>query len=205
MSGITVSGRGEASDAPDTLSVSIGVSVHRGKVSDATATAAERTERVIAALQARGIADGDLTTTKFSIGPQWDHRGEESRITGYRVDNTLDVTIRDVSAAGDVMDAAIAAGGDEVRIDSVSFSFDDDSALAEMARAAAWGDAAAKASQLAELAGVTLGAPTSIDESTGHGPAPVLRAAAIERTTTPIVTGEHTVTVHLTVTFAIET
>jgi uncharacterized protein YggE len=204
MSGIEVSGLGEAAGRPDKLSAVVGVSVVRATVAEAMAVAAQRANAVHETLRGRHIAADDIRTQNYSIGAEYDHRRDTRELVGYRVDNTLSATLRDLDAAGDVLDAIAAAAGDEVRLDGVTFQLEDDAALMVAAREAAWVDAEQRARQLAELAGVTLGAVESITESTGSG-APPLRAAMLDRAAmaTPIEPGQQAVTVHLTVTFAI--
>ena len=65
--------------------------------------------------------------------------------------------IRDIESTGSVIDNAAAAGGDDVVINGIQFSLDDDAELVEAARTAAWEDAMAKATQLAQLSGPTTG------------------------------------------------
>jgi len=206
MQGISVSGRGEVFGTPDTLTVTIGISVGKPTVSEAVDVAARRATDLIAALQGLGVAEDDMQTSNYSIYPEYDYRENETpRITGYRVDNTLNVKIRDLDRAGEVLDAATAAAGDEVRVNGVSFVLEDNDALLVAARAAAWEDAKTKAEQLAELAGVTLGAPLTIAETVGGGPVPYYARAeaAAGDVATPIQPGQETVSVDLTVTFAI--
>lgn len=206
MNGISVSGRGEVFGTPDTLTVSIGISVGKPTVSEAVDVAARRATDLIGALQGLGVAEADIQTSNYSIYPEYDYRENQTpQITGYRVDNTLTVKIRDLDRAGEVLDAATAAAGDEVRVNGVSFVLEDNDALLVAARAAAWEDAKAKAEQLAELAGVTLGAPLTISESVGSVPVPYYARAeaAAGDLATPIQPGQETVSVDLTVTFAI--
>jgi uncharacterized protein len=206
MNGISVSGRGEVVGTPDTLTVSIGISVGRTTVGEAVDVAARRATDLIAALQGLGVAEDDVQTSSYSIYPEYEYRENETpRITGYRVDNTLSVKIRDLDRAGEVLDAAAAAAGDEVRVNGVSFALEDNEALLVAARAAAWEDAKAKAEQLAGLAGVTLGRPVSITESVGNHPVPIFGRAetAAGDEATPIEPGRETVAVDLTVTFDI--
>jgi len=206
MSGISVSGRGEVLGTPDTLTVSIGVSVSKPTVSEAIDTAAERATGLIDAMSDLGVAEDDIQTRNYSIYPEYDYRDNAApRITGYRVDNSLTVKIRDLDAAGEILDAAAAAAGDEVRVNGVSFSLDDNDELIVAARAAAWEDAKAKAEQLADLAGVTLGAPITISESIGNFPVPLFaRTEALAAdVATPIQPGQESVTVDLSVQFAI--
>ena len=200
MNGISVSGRGEVFGTPDTLTVTIGISVGKSTVSEAVDVAAGRATDLIGALKDLGVVDEDIQTSNYSIYPEYDYRENQTpRITGYRVDNTLTVKIRD-------LDAATAAAGDDVRVNGVSFVLEDNDALLVAARAAAWEDAKTKAEQLADLAGVTLGTPLTISESVGSTPVPLYARAEVAPgdVATPIQPGQETVTVDLTVTFAID-
>lgn len=206
MTGISVSGRGEVIGTPDTLSVSLGVSVTRATVSEAIDVAAQRATGLIDAMRDLGVADDDMQTSNYSVYPEYDYSDNNApKITGYRVDNTLSVKIRNLDMAGEILDAAASAAGDDVRVNGVSFSLDDNDALLVAARAAAWEDARTKAEQLAELAGVTLGAPLTISESVANFPQPFFDRAAAGAfdEATPIQAGQETVTVDLSVTFEI--
>jgi len=207
MTGISVSGRGEVFGTPDTLTVSIGVSVSKPTVSEAVDIAAQRATNLIDSLLGLGVAEADVQTSNYSIYPEYEYAENQApRIIAYRVDNTVNAKIRDLDRAGEVLDAATAAAGDEVRVNGVSFALEDNDSLLVDARAAAWGDAKAKAQQLAELAGVTLGAPLTISESVTNYPVPLYARAdafGAEEATTPIQAGQESVSVDLTVTFAI--
>ena len=207
MNGISVSGRGEVFGTPDTLEATIGISIGSPTVSEATDVAARRATELIAALVGLGVNEADIRTRNYSIYPEYSYpENQTPRITGYRVDNALNVKIRDLDRAGQVLDAATAAGGDDVRVSGLSFVLEDNDALLVAARAAAWEDAKAKAEQLAGLAGVTLGTPLTISESVGKAPVPLFARAEVAAAdmTTPIQPGQETVTVDLTVTFAID-
>jgi uncharacterized protein len=206
--GISVSGVGTVSGEPDTLTMSFGVSVLRDSVSDAVAVAADRADAVIAALEANGVAEDDIQTTNYSIYPQYDWRNDTQVLQGYQVTNSVTAKIRDIPSAGETIDAVTSAGGDEVTVSGVMFSIEDNEALIAAAREAAWNDALAKGDQLAALSGVSLGTPTSIEESfTTSGP-PIsyedyATAAGDGDARTPIAPGQQDVEVVLQVEFAI--
>lgn len=205
--GIAVTGVGEVTGTPDTLTMTFGVSVVRTSVAEAVAVAAGKAEAVLAALRDQGVADDDLRTVDFSIFPEYDYRGGRERIIGYRVTNSVVAKVRDLDRAGEVIDAAIGAGGDDVRVSGVAFSIEDDHELVAAARDAAFADARAKAEQLARLAGVTLGPPISITESfTVPGPIPyyVRTEMVAADVATPIEPGTQKVAVTVSVRFSIE-
>lgn len=203
--GISVTGLGEVTGTPDTLTMMFGVSVLRPTVSQAVTVAADKANAVIAALKAQGVAEDDIQTANYSIYPEYNYSQTGQELIGYRIDNTVTAKIRNLDSSGAVIDAVAAAGGDDVRVSGVTFAIEDDAELLQAGRTAAWADARAKAEQLAELAGVTLGEPVAISEVISQPPIifPFARDAAAEGGDTPIEPGQQTVTVTLSVEFAI--
>ena len=209
QTGISVTGTGEVTGTPDTVEIDIGVSVLGKTVEEATSNAAEKAEVLIAALTANGVAEEDITTTNYSIYPEYDYRSGQERLIGYRVNNTVRAKIRDIGESGSVIDAATAAGGDDVRVSSLRFSIEDNTDLVEAAREVAWNDALAKATQLAELSGQTLGAALFISETVSAPPVPIFFDRSLTSTLsgdfeTPIQPGTSAVTIRLSVHFAFE-
>ncbi len=203
--GIAVSAAGEASAAPDIVELDVGVSALSDTVQEATRIAAERAEAVSSALTAGGIAADDMATTEYSIRPEYDYSTNSQRLLGYRVSNTVRAKLRDIATTGPLLDSIASAGGDETRVNGLTFGVADETSLLARAREAAWNDAKAKAEQLAALSGHTLGKATSITE-TIQGPVlpmPRMMAAdmAPERASTPIQPGTSSVTVTLQVEF----
>lgn len=204
--GITVTGVGTVLGRPDTMTVTIGVNVVRPTVSEATAEATASATALFDALEAAGVAEQDIQTQNYSIWPQYRYdEGRAPELTGYQVSNTVLAKIRDVDAAGTVIDAAVAAGGDTSVVQGIGFSVEDDTERLAEARAKAFADARAKAEQLAELAGVELGAVLRMAETLG-GASPSFAAesaAADSASRTPIQPGELTSEVRVDVVFAI--
>ena len=122
---------------------------------------------LIELLRRNGVANKDLRTSQLSINPVYNDRS--SAITGYQVDNTVQATLRDLGKAGTLLDAAVGTVGNAVRIQQISFSIGDDTALRAQARAQAVAQAKAQAGQLAQAAGVSLGAIRSLTELVDGG------------------------------------
>lgn len=204
-SGISVSGIGEITGTPDTVTINLGVSVRRNTVQQATSDAANAAANLIESLTANGIDKDSITTTRYSINPEYDHRHDAQILLGYRVDNTVRARIRDIGDSGSVIDQATTAAGDAVRVDGISFSIEDDAGLVSAAREAAWNDARDKAAQLAELAGRKLGPATSITETVSRPPRPMefARLQAAD-TSTQIQPGSASVSISLHVEFAFQ-
>jgi uncharacterized protein YggE len=204
---ISVSGTGEVTGTPDVLIVDLGVQVLRPTVGEATGDAAQLAQAVIDALLAEGVTEKENQTTNYSIWPEYDYRNDSQTLRGYRVSNTVSAKIRDLGKAGDVIDAATAAGGNDAIVNNIRFDLEADGPLITAAREAAWNDAKAKAEQLAALAEVELGKAVSISETSSPTPPPIAYAAAPAEAgadfATPIQPGEASVSVVVTVQFAI--
>jgi uncharacterized protein YggE len=165
--GIWVTGEGSVTVVPDIALLSLGVEAQTDTVAVAQSQAATAMAAVEAELDRFGIDDKDIKTTQFSIFPvrRWSDEKQQEVLIGYRVVNTVTVKVREVDDAGGIIDAVTAAGGDFIRINSISFTVDDPNAYKDEAREKAMADAEAKASQLAKLGNVNLGSPTYINES----------------------------------------
>jgi uncharacterized protein YggE len=126
--------------------------------------------------------------------------------TGYEVTNMVTVKIRAIDNTGAIIDATVEAGGDLLSIDGVTFSVDQPDQYYAQARQLAMNDAKAKANQLAELAGVTLGKATYISESTTPIVYPEVFNAqvATSSASTPINPGQTDIIVDVQVAYAIQ-
>ncbi|MCH8025156.1 MAG: SIMPL domain-containing protein [Chloroflexi bacterium] len=207
--GITVSGSGSAFGEPDVAVLTLGVEAEAPTVAEARSEAAEAMDATLQALKDGGVEEIDIQTTRFSINPRYDFRGDgPPRLTGFFVENQVTVKIREIDDTGDLIDAAAEAGGDLIRIQNLRFTIDDPSALEDEARIAAMEEAKSKGETLAAVAGVSLGAPRSISESGGFSPIAfredLFALSAAADASTPIETGELEVRVQVQVVYALE-
>jgi uncharacterized protein len=144
-----------------------------------------------------------MQTSDLEISQNYDKNGN---ITGYRVSNMVTVTLHDISKAGAVIDAGAAAAGNDITFNGIQLSIDDTSALLRNARADAVKQAIAHAQQLADAAGVKLGAVRKIDDTGSVVPQPLEYAnapAASAKADVPIQAGSQQLSVDVTVTFAV--
>ncbi len=163
--GITVSGEGEVNGKPDTLTATVSVSVKRGDVGTAVADNAVVATAVIDAAKASGIAEEDVQTQNYSVNQEWRYPEGGSPVPdGYRVTNSVVVRITELETAGTVIDAVLAAGGDDVSLNTVAFTLEEDGPALEAARQAAFEDAQTKAEQYAELSGQGLAGAEAISD-----------------------------------------
>jgi uncharacterized protein YggE len=210
--GIWVNGEGEVTAVPDTAILTLGIEAQELTVAEARDKAAEAMTSVTDALKDAGIDEEDIQTQYFSIQEvyRWDDDKQQQTVIGYQVTNTVTVKVMDITKVSAVIDSVTAAGGDLTRINSLAFTLDDPSPYYEQARVKAVDDAAAKAKQLADTAGVKLGKPTYISESS-YIPSTIYRdvATVLEEVseptpTTPVSPGEMEITVNVQIAYAIE-
>jgi uncharacterized protein YggE len=207
--GIWVTGQGKVTAVPDIATLRLGIEAQEASVAEAQSQAAEAMDRVKTALTKKGVANKDIQTQRFSIRQvtKWDRVEEEETVIGYRVTNMVTAKIRDIDKTGTIIDAVAEAGGDLTRVDSINFSIDDPLDFYEEARQEAMAEAKAKASQLAELAGVTLGKPTYISEGI-QVPRPIYQPGVayeerVESVETPISPGEIEISISIQIVYAI--
>ena len=207
---IHVTGNGSVVGEPDIATLNLGVSVEKKTVAAAREAAAVAMTAVIDALKARGIAENDIQTERFSIYPQYDYTENGRVLRGYSVNNTVSAKVRELENLSGVIDDAAEAGGDIVVVNTIQFMIEDTTPLQTQARGLAVKDAEAKAQTLADASGVTLGKPITITE-TSHAASPPIafakEAAFAEDSalsSTPIEAGELTVTVNITIVYEIE-
>ncbi len=203
MKGISVSGTGEISGAPDTLSIELGVSVLKPTVQEATAQAAASANALIESLVENGVEEKAISTTNYSIRPEHDYQNDKQRLVGYRVMNSVRAKISDIEKSGTIIDEATKAAGDTATVNGISFSIEDDAGMVSAAREAAWNDAYGKAQQLASLSGRALGQTKSIVETVSRPGVPMefARMKAADMSATPIAPGSASVSITLQVEF----
>ncbi len=165
--GIWVSGIGEISVTPDIATLMLGIESQKPSVSEAQDEAAQTMDKVMTALKKSGIEEKDIQTAYFSIQQRtyWDDEKRKEEPVGFQVTNQVIAKIRDVEEVGTIIDAVVTAGGDNTRINNLTFSVDDPTLYYDEARAKAMEAARHKAEQLAQIAGLALGQPSYISES----------------------------------------
>ncbi|WP_428030671.1 SIMPL domain-containing protein [Ancylobacter sp.] len=204
---LSVSGEGKASAVPDMATLTTGV-VSEGKTArealDANSTAVAA---MIAAIKTAGVEPRDISTSGFSVQPQYTPQkkeGDALRIAGYQVNNAVTVRLRDLGKLGDLLDQLVTNGANQ--IDGIAFDIAEPGKLEDMARAEAVKDARHQAGIIAEAAGVRLVRVISIAGEGGVQPMPrmMMAARAQKMDSVPVEAGETQVRAGVTVVYEIE-
>jgi uncharacterized protein YggE len=193
---ITVSGTGQAAVAPDIAHITFTVQQSASTVAAAQAAATKQANAAIAYVAGQGVASKDVTTLSYDISPQYSQNsvvvpvacapGEacgssgpttisSNTITGYEVDETVQVTVRDLTQVGTIL-AGLGSQGVQ-NISGPDFGLEDPTAGTDAARAAAITDAKTQAQTLASQLGVRLGRIVSFSDGSGNYPGPVFATA----------------------------
>lgn len=165
---ITVFGSGDAAGPPDLATVQAGVQTLAPTVVEASRQNQAIVERIMQALAQQGVDEKDIQTADYGIWPEQQHdpRGSgEATISGYRVNNTVRITIRDIERVAKLLSAVTTAGANSIH--GIQFSVEDTASLEAEAQAVAMANARQRAEALAALAGVTLGNILDISMSPG--------------------------------------
>jgi uncharacterized protein YggE len=205
---LSVTGNGQAYLAPDIAYINVGVHTEKPTAAEAVAENTTQTQTVIDAIKKFGIDAKDIRTTNFSIWPTDKYDPASGAPTGektYSVDNTVYVTVRDLDKLGDLLDTVVTAGANNVN--SVQFDVADKDAALKTARADAVKDGQAKAKELAEASGLSLGEIQSIGFSDSV-PYPIFDGkgggAAADAASVPIQPGQLTFTVTVNITYVLK-
>jgi len=193
---LSVAGQGRLSVKPDEAVVELGV-VTNGKTAKEAQEANNRLmDQVLAALKTV-VAEKDLQTSGLRLDPQYDYseKQPEPRITGYRAENRLQVTVRDVDLVGKVIDLAVSAGINDINY--VRFQVAGDEEVRNRALAAAVKDARAQADAVAGALGKQVVDVVRVEVLNTNLPAPLLEGGYAIRTAaqdlqvaTPVEPGE---------------
>lgn len=160
---ISVSGTAKLRIRPDQITFSIGVETVAPTVTEAVRENNRKVSAVIAALKRGGAEDRNLQTSNLSIYPRQEYReGQQPRILGYQVTNTITVTTREVEQAGTLLQVAIDAGANVAS--GLSFVVSNPAQAEAEGLRRAYQDALAKAQALAAEAGRSVGRAVAIAE-----------------------------------------
>ena len=187
---------------PDLATLSAGVTNLAPTAVEAMRQNSTAMNAVVDRIEALGIAREDIQTTGINLNPEYvyDQQTNRQNFTGYRASNRVQVTMRSIDKTGDVLDALIVAGANDVS--GISWSIDDPSAAQEQARQAAFATARARAEGYARLAGMRGVRLLEVNESVMSGP-PIMfdmpQAVAARAESAPVRPGQVQTGVTITV------
>jgi len=204
---ITSNGIGKIYLTPDVAYVFIGVQSQAENVADALNQNNSKAQAIAKKLVELGIEEKDIQTSNFNIFPQQQY-SPEGTLTGttYTVDNTVNVTVRDLTKLGSLLDGVVRAGANS--INGINFDVLDKTQAISDARKLAVEDASRTAQELAAAAGLELGEVINLNSYTNSGPAPLYDAKGggmmAANGQVPVSAGQMLISVDVNITYAIK-
>jgi hypothetical protein len=195
---LQISAYGEVKAAPDQAVITLGVQTTDPTAAQAMADNASHMSAVIASLRRQGLEGKDVQTSGVDLSAQYDYQpNKPRRLIGYQASNQVTVTVEDLARLGPALDAATAAGANEVQ--GVNFRLKDPGATENQARLEAVKALEAKAQLYAGATGYHVARLVRLSEGGAAGPRPMANmvnevvVTAARRQQTPIEPGELTI------------
>lgn len=185
---LNLSAQGEIKAKPDMASLVLGVMTEAPTAAAASQDNAARMTGVMAALRKAGVAEADIRTAGLSLNARYRNvPNQPPEQTGYQASNTVTVTVRDVAKAGPLMDAAVAAGANQVR--GVSFQLSEPAPMQNAAREMAVKALDAKAQLYARATGYRIVRLVTLSEGGNAGYIPPLGVPPVMMRNDVVVSG----------------
>jgi uncharacterized protein YggE len=202
---LDITATGEVTRVPDVAVISAGVVSRAATASAAMQDAANRMDRVLAALKRAGIESRDIQTSSVNLNPEYRYPENQSpQLTGYTASNTVTVRFRDIRNSGKILDALVSQGANQ--INGPNLTIDKPETALDEARGKAIAEGRARAELYARSLGLHVARVVAVSESGGYAvpppapPMPVM-ARAYDSAQTKIEPGEQKLQVTLTMTF----
>jgi len=211
---LSVSGQSEMFVKPDLARIALSVENEAKTVDKAMETNTKKMNAVIEKVKEQGVKEKDLKTTNFRLNPRYEWRDEKIYppsgkrvLVGYRVNQSLEVKIRDLDKIGAIIETATSNGANQVG--NISFEVENKDEYQEQVRKQAIDKAKEKAETLANQLGVTLVNIKSFNEG-GYAPmlqydnyARLEKDAAGSSSSANIQAGENKIETNVTITYSI--
>lgn len=185
---LRVEGTGRVKVQPDVAFAVLGVITENKQLALSQEENAAAVTAVLRTLEGMGVSPQDIKTQSFTVSPQYDYIEGRQVFRGYRVEHMLEIAIRELGRVGEIIDAAVRSGANQ--INSIRFSVSDPSLYYQQALNAAVDDAFAKVRTLgSKLNIVVLQVPVQIIEMGREPVMPVPLAYQASVPTTPVQAG----------------
>jgi len=152
---IVVTGHGEVLVPPTKASFTVSVTTTKPTAAAAGEENARTTKAVMESLKAAHLSREEITGSSLSISPHWDFSEHPPRRTGFDATNAIQIETERLDQIGAIIDAALAAGANDVS--PAEFSAKDTSQARRQALAQAIATARGDAAAMASAGGGTLG------------------------------------------------
>lgn len=207
---VSFSGEGKVFAKPDVATVDLSILTEAPTSKDAQDQNNKKSKSLTDFLKGKEIDEKDIKTISYNIYPQYNYpQFSAPRITGYQVNQTVQVKVRKLDSVNEILDGVVASGVNQVN--SLQFSVDDPEKLRSEAREMAIKDAKEKAEVLEDQLDINIGKIVSFNEDMGGYPGPIyydklMSAEGIGggNAAPSIPTGENEIRVNVTLTYQVK-
>lgn len=200
---VTVTASGSVNAVPDMVTISTGVQTSAPTAREALADNSRAMRRVIDRLKEAGIRARNIATDNLSVRPEYKRTRNNERppeVTGYRVNNSVRIRVRDIKLLGEVLDEVVQLGANQ--IGGISFEVRRAEQLRDEARTKAMENAQRRARLYARAADADLGKVLMIREgSSGYNPRPQAMEMRSAAGAVPVEAGSQELSASVTVTW----
>jgi uncharacterized protein YggE len=158
---VKIVGTAELKVTPDQAVIQLGVEHQSATAKIAKVAVANASRKILAAIRELNIEGKDVQTAYLYLQPMIDYR-KGLRITNFTAEQSLSVTVRDLSKLDAVMDAVLGAGAN--RIEGIEYRSSELRKYKDQARDEAARAAREKSEALAKALGNQIGKTYSIEE-----------------------------------------
>jgi uncharacterized protein len=213
---VSFSGEGKVSAKPDIAQAYVSIITEATTTKAAQDQNSAKSQKVVEYLKSKNIDEKDIKTSSYNIYPQYDYSCQYSnarpcdsvsKIKSYRVEQSMQVKIRNLDEAGNIIDGVVSAGANQVS--SFNFTIENPEELQSQAREKAITAAKEKASNLKSQLGIRLGRIVNFVE--GGNYYPMYEAKALDSSIAgrggavpSLPSGESEITVNVTITYQIK-
>ncbi|MBB3113169.1 hypothetical protein FHS18_005272 [Paenibacillus phyllosphaerae] len=207
---ITVAGQGQIKVTPDVAYITLGVETRATTAKEAQSLNAKAFAAIDQMLYTTyKLSKKDVQTTSFYVQPQYQYNEKDgtSKVVSYTATNMVEVTVRDLTQIGAMLDNLSAAGAN--RIDGVRFDTEKQEQYELQAMEKAMANAKVKAETLAKAAGRSVKQVVNITQGNVSS-SPIfqgnvmMEAATADKATSSVQAGEITVSTDVTVSYEMQ-
>jgi uncharacterized protein len=199
---ISVNGVGVARGTPDQCRLQLSLNHMSESAADALSATSDMASRAIAVLAENTGQEQEVHTVGLSVQDYFDQT--KQRVTAHVGSYRMDVIVRPIERAGEVLAELAAAVGDGLQVRGIDLSLEDFEPLKSKARRSAVQDAKNRAAELAGEAAVRLGDLISIQDETPtgmNGRRAIATSTAFAGSNLPIEAGDVSVVSTVTLTY----
>jgi uncharacterized protein YggE len=158
---ISVTGTAEIKVPPDEVELTLGIDSHDKDLVVAKASSDQRIKKLMTLAHTAGVEAKNIQTSALIMGPEYTDE-KIPKLLGYRVSQTISVTLTDLSKYEGLMTSFLKVGVN--RVDGIDFLVADPRKYREDARLKAVRAAREKANTMAAELGQSLGKPWDVTE-----------------------------------------